>query len=46
MIVWVNKAFHLPKELRDRLLDAMDETYPPEYEKPLREYYRALSEDE
>jgi len=46
MIVWVNKAVHLPKELRDKLLDAMDESYPPEYEQPLRAYYRALSEAE
>jgi len=46
MIVWVNKAIYLPKELRDKLLDAMDEAYPPEYEGPLRAYYRALSEAE
>ena len=46
MIVWVNKAIHLPKELRDKLLDAMDEAYPSEYEGPLRTYYKALSDSE
>jgi hypothetical protein len=42
--VALSRARELPAELREELLQAADEGYPPGYETLLQDYFRALSE--
>ena len=44
MALHIDRAYHLPAEQRRRILDAMDEPVPQEYQDAVRRYFQQLSE--
>jgi hypothetical protein len=46
LAVQLSRARELPRQLREELIQAADESYPEGYESMLKSYYRALSEAE
>jgi len=46
MALNIDRAYYLPADQRRRVLDAMDEPVPPEYQDAVRRYFQQLSESE
>jgi hypothetical protein len=44
MALNIDRAYYLPADQRRRILDAMDEPVPPEYQDAIRRYFQQLSE--
>ncbi|MFH1748687.1 MAG: hypothetical protein ABIG44_16760 [Planctomycetota bacterium] len=46
VVLRIDRAYHLPADQRRRILDAMDEPVPREYQDAVRRYFLQLSESE